>query len=255
MEAQLTFSKTWPCIGAAGGSTSPCSMVPGSPLETAGRAIAGAVFDKFVLDRLEFRADAIAQSGKPGGGAVAAEAVQAETEGWVCSSDHARNGLAQRSAEGRCAGSADAERSGWRAQAARDLRRAARPRSICLRAVAMFSYRSRQPLAICNSVTAQENAVEEAAHRAWRCWRQLPHDAAQRVFGLETGVGAGHPGGDRLLYERGCLRRLRRASRRRPELAGHASVARPRLGSSGIDCLYRGDLPRNCRPKPDGRGC
>ncbi len=55
----------------------------------------------------------------------------------------------------------------------------------------------------CGAAAAQDNAAEEAAHRA-AVLAILPQDAAQRVFGLETTPALGRAqaiGG----YERGCL--------------------------------------------------
>src|SRR6266404_4592613 len=50
---------------------------------------------------------------------------------------------------------------------------------------------------------AQDNAVEEAAHRAAALAR-LPTDAAQRAFGGKTTPAPGPPGAIGA-YERGCL--------------------------------------------------
>src|SRR5438132_4932958 len=50
---------------------------------------------------------------------------------------------------------------------------------------------------------AQDNAVEEAAHRA-AVLARLPTDAAQRAFGGKTTPAAGSPGAIGA-YERGCL--------------------------------------------------
>jgi len=55
----------------------------------------------------------------------------------------------------------------------------------------------------CSAARAQDNAAEEAAHRA-AMLAQLPKDAAQRIFGLETTPAAGRPEAIGS-YERGCL--------------------------------------------------
>ena len=51
--------------------------------------------------------------------------------------------------------------------------------------------------------TAQDNAVEEAAHRA-AVLARLPTDAAQRAFGGKTTPAPGPPGAIGA-YERGCM--------------------------------------------------
>src|SRR6266705_578333 len=56
----------------------------------------------------------------------------------------------------------------------------------------------------------------------------------QRGGGPRRGTAAG----DWELYE-GVRRRRDRAAGRRPNLAGNAAVARPRLGTPGADCLSR----------------
>ena len=52
--------------------------------------------------------------------------------------------------------------------------------------------------AACGAAAAQDNVAEEKAHRA-ALLAQLPHDAAQRVFGLEVDAGARATRGDRRL--------------------------------------------------------
>src|SRR5947208_341084 len=56
---------------------------------------------------------------------------------------------------------------------------------------------------LCGSAAAQDNAAEEAAHRA-AVLAQLPADAAKRVFGGKTKPAAGPPEAIGA-YERGCL--------------------------------------------------
>jgi penicillin-insensitive murein DD-endopeptidase len=56
---------------------------------------------------------------------------------------------------------------------------------------------------VCGVAVAQDNTAEEAAHRA-AILAQLPRDAAQRVFGLETMPAPGRPEAIGA-YERGCL--------------------------------------------------
>jgi penicillin-insensitive murein endopeptidase len=55
----------------------------------------------------------------------------------------------------------------------------------------------------CGSAAAQDNAAQEAARRA-AALAQLPRDAAQRAFGLETAPAPGRPAAIGS-YERGCL--------------------------------------------------
>ena len=57
--------------------------------------------------------------------------------------------------------------------------------------------------AACGAAAAQDNVAEEKAHRA-TLLAHLPHDAAQRVFGLEVTPAPG-PAEAIGAYERGCL--------------------------------------------------
>ena len=57
--------------------------------------------------------------------------------------------------------------------------------------------------ALCGTALAQDTVSEEAAHRA-ALLAQLPQDAAQRIFGLETTPAPGRPEAIGS-YERGCL--------------------------------------------------
>ena len=57
--------------------------------------------------------------------------------------------------------------------------------------------------ATCGAAAAQDNVAEEKAHRA-ALLAQLPHDAAQRVFGLQVTPAPGRPEAIGA-YERGCL--------------------------------------------------
>ena len=66
---------------------------------------------------------------------------------------------------------------------------------VCVAALALW--------VACEPVNAQENATQEAAHRA-ALLMELPHDAAQRIFGQETTPTPGHPEAIGA-YERGCL--------------------------------------------------
>jgi len=57
--------------------------------------------------------------------------------------------------------------------------------------------------ALCGAAAAQDTVSEERAHRA-ALLAQLPHDAAQRAFGLQTTPAPGSPEAIGS-YERGCL--------------------------------------------------
>src|SRR5277367_4908936 len=57
--------------------------------------------------------------------------------------------------------------------------------------------------ALCGAAAAQDTVSEERAHRA-ALLAQLPHDAAQRAFGLQATPAPGSPEAIGS-YERGCL--------------------------------------------------